>query len=379
MKRIAIIGASLFQAPLIIKAKNLGYETHVFAWKANDVGESLADFFYPISIKEKELILQKCLEIGVDAVCSIGSDIATITVNYIGNKLGMNCNSLDCSYLSTNKHLMRKAFEEHGVPSPRSILVSDVSDLDEIELTFPMIVKPTDRSGSRGINKVYDRSELKDAIEKAKEESFEKMALVEDFVEGQEYSIECISYHGEHHLLAITKKYTTGAPHFVERGHFEPAPEEHFTTEEIRKVVFSALDALQIHDSASHTELKVAEDGTIKLIEVGARMGGDFIGSHLVELSTGIDYVKAVIDVALDNPPDIEVKKHHASAVVFIFDEADMKKYKKVCDEHPEYISLAHVEDLIDQEVFDSTDRKGYFVVGGEKQEYIYSLLDEKG
>ena len=126
------------------------------------------------------------------------------------------------------------------------------------------------------------------------------------------------------------------------------------------------------------TELKVAEDGTIKLIEVGAGMGGVFIGSHLVELSTGIDYVKAVIDVALDNPPDIEVKKHHASAVVFIFDEADMKKYKKVCDEHPEYISLAHVEDLIDQEVFDSTDRKCYCVVGGEKQEYIYSLLDEK-
>ena len=375
MKKIAIIGASLFQAPLITKAKELGYETHVFAWKANDVGESLADFFYPISIKEKEQILEKCLEIGVDAVCSIGSDVATITVNYIGNKLGINCNSEDCSRFSTNKHLMRQAFEENGVPSPRSILVNDISDLDNIEYDFPLIVKPTDRSGSRGINKVYDKEQLARAIEKAKAESFENKALVEEFVEGQEYSVECISYHGEHHLLAITKKYTTGAPHFVEHGHFEPAPEVNFTREGIEAVVFRALDALQIHDGASHSELKVNDDGSIKLIEVGARMGGDFIGSHLVELSTGVDFVKNVIDVAFDNPPDITVTKHNASAVLFIFDDSDLEKYKKVRSEHPEYIILENVDDLIDGELFDSTDRKGYFVFGGEDREYVYSLL----
>ena len=178
-------------------------------------------------------------------------------------------------------------------------------------------------------------------------------------------------------MLAITKKYTTGAPHFVEHGHFEPAPEVNFTYDGIRKIVYNALDALMIHDGASHTELKVAEDGTVKIIEIGARMGGGFIGSHLVQLSTGVDFVKAVVDVSFNNAPDVTVKEHSNSAVLFIFDQKDMDKYNKVRAEHPEYIVMENIDEIIEGELVDSTDRKGYFILKSDDKEYLYDLLEK--
>ena len=95
MKKLAIIGASYLQEPLIQKAKSMGIETHVFAWAANDVGEKSADYFYPISIIEKEQITQKCREIGIDGICTIASDLAVITVNYVANQLHLNANSME--------------------------------------------------------------------------------------------------------------------------------------------------------------------------------------------------------------------------------------------------------------------------------------------
>lgn len=111
-KNLAIIGASYLQLHLIQKAKKLGYITHVFAWKINDVGERAADYFYPISIVEKECILKKCREIGICGICSIASDLAVITVNYVAEELGLNGNSLETTDVSTNKYLMRQIFKK---------------------------------------------------------------------------------------------------------------------------------------------------------------------------------------------------------------------------------------------------------------------------
>ena len=165
MKKLAIIGASYLQAPLIETAKSMGLETHVFAWAANDVGEKIADHFYPISIVEKEEILNKCQEIGIDGICSIASDLAIITVNYVAQKMGLPSNDMKATLVSTNKHEMRKCFENNGDPSPKSKIVSSIEDIDVNEWTLPLIVKPLDRSGSRGITKINDFSDFSLAIE----------------------------------------------------------------------------------------------------------------------------------------------------------------------------------------------------------------------
>ena len=183
MKKIVIIGANNFQMPLIKKAKELGYETHVFAWKEGAVGAEFADFFYPISIVEKDSILEECKKIKPDAVISVASDLATLTVNYLAEKLGLAGNSLECTKISTNKYEMRKAFQKYGVSVPKFFEISDVNDLSKIkEMKTPISVKPTDRSGSRSITKIEDLSDeekLKTAIRDAIEVSFEKKAIVE--------------------------------------------------------------------------------------------------------------------------------------------------------------------------------------------------------
>lgn len=332
-KKLAIIGASYLQEPLIEKAKEMGIETHVFAWKANDVGETSADYFYPISIVEKDQIAEKCAEIGVDGICTISTDLGAVTVNYVAEKLGLIGNSEYCALVSTNKEQMRECFRKNGDPSPKSMEI-DTTGLSDNEIDkiltgkgfiYPVIVKPTDRSGSRGITELSDKNGLGAAVKSAAEVGFEKKVLIEEFATGQEYSVEYISWKGEHHFLALTKKYTTGAPHFIETGHVEPAPVPSDVLEKVKNVVEHALTSLDIKYGASHSEIKIAADGSIKIIEIGGRMGGDFIGSSLVQLSTGVDFVKAVIQVALGQKPDLTpVGDRHPAGVRFVFSNDDI-------------------------------------------------------
>lgn len=378
MKRIAIIGASYLQEPLIRKAKEKGLETHVFAWAANDVGEKIADYFYPISIVEKDQILEKCKEIGIAGICSIGSDLAAVTVNYVAEKMRLIGNPMSVVEVSTNKHKMRQCFEQNGDPSPKSIQVTSINEVKDIRLTYPIIVKPVDRSGSRGITKLESQEGLQEAIEAAKEQGFEKCALIEEFVTGQEYSVEYISWQGEHHFLALTKKYTTGAPDFIETGHLEPAPVEKDTLERVKAVVSHALTGLGIQYGASHSELKIAKDGTIRLIEIGGRMGGDCIGSSLVELSTGYDYVSAVIDIALGIEPEVKKSKEHIAAVHFIFNEDDLKCLERLKQEYPELLVKEDIHEITDRKVTDSGSRFGYFLFAGSDLKTMEKYLPEQ-
>ena len=361
-KNIAIIGASALQLPLIERAKELGYVTHVFAWKANDVGEEAADFFYPLSIIEKELILDKCKDIGICGICSISSDLAAVTVNYVAASLGLSGNSMEVTMRSTNKHLMRLALTQNGDPSPKSYLLGSEQEIDNLEIEYPIIVKPTDRSGSRGITKLDSSKGLKEAYNRALAESFENEVLVEEFVEGKEYSVECISYHGNHHFLALTEKFTTGAPNFIETGHFEPASVTKETLNRIIEIVFHALDTLGIQNSASHSEIMINDNGEIKIIEIGGRMGGDCIGSDLVKYSTGVDYVRAVIQVACGLEPDLTpICKSIPVEVRFIFSEADIDEYERIKAENRLIRTVYFHPDNIGK-ITDSSNRAGCYV-----------------
>ena len=205
MKKIVIIGANDFQNQLILKAKEMGFETHVFAWKDGSIGERTADYFYPVSITEVDQILKICREIQPDAVATIASDLANITVSKVARGLGLPGNSPECIRISTNKYDMREAFIKAGIATPKFYKV-DRGEAYLFSLGLPLIVKPTDRSGSRAITKVLDFNELDAAIKEAVHQSFEKQAIVEEYIEGEEYSYEAISYHGRHTCLAVTKK-----------------------------------------------------------------------------------------------------------------------------------------------------------------------------
>lgn len=368
-QKVAIIGANDFQNPLILKAKEMGYETHVFAWKDGSVGERTADFFYPISIVEKEKILEKCRQIGPVAVASIGSDLAAITVNYLANHLGLPGNEPITAVIATNKYQMRQALRNAGIPVPAFITIGPGEDLSEIyQMRLPIIVKPTDRSGSRGINKLTSFEGLEAAIEASAQEAFEKKAIVEEYIEGDEFSCESISFEGNHHCLAVTRKFTTGSPHFIETGHLEPSGLDEETTEKVKSTIASALSALHITNGASHAEFKVRPDGSIGIIEIGARMGGDCIGSDLVQLSTGYDFVNMTLQAALGQQPDMNEEKHYRYAMIrFVFNRQDAERLAEIERQHPEFIirkSEIHLEN--ENSVVDSSTRCGFYIMAGD-------------
>lgn len=377
MKKIAIIGASYLQEPLILKAQEKGLETHVFAWQVGDVGEKIADYFYPISIIEKDEILNKCKEIEIDGICSIASDLAAITVNYVAEQMGLCGNPMSCVEVSTNKHKMRRCFEENKDPSPKSIQIHSIEDLEGLSLEFPVIVKPVDRSGSRGITKLEDANGLEEAVAHALEQGFEKNALVEEFVSGQEYSVEYISWEGHHEFLALTKKYTTGSPDFIETGHLEPAPVDEETLERVKVVVSHALTSLGIQYGASHSELKISKNGDIRIIEIGGRMGGDNIGADLVKLSTGYDFVGAVIDTALGIKPVYQKTKNSAAGIRFVFSKDDIEVLKRLKKEHPEILIEESVGDVTEDKVTDSSTRFGYFMFASDDVTILEPYLPE--
>ncbi|CAM3631859.1 ATP-grasp domain-containing protein [Flavobacterium saliperosum] len=323
MRKLAIIGASYLQLPLVGKAKEMGIETHCFAWSEGAVCKELADYFYPISILEKEAILQECENIGIDGITTIATDMAVPTVCFVAEQLKLISNSVASGVISTNKLEMRKAFEKQNCNTPKFVETTS-KNVDSKRFNFPLIVKPVDRSGSRGITKVNLSEELPNAISYALQESFAKKALVEEFVEGHEVSVESISWKGSHYILAITDKMTTGAPHFVELAHHQPSQLPLKVQEKIKAETIKCLNALEIKNGAGHSEFKITSEGEIFVIEVGARMGGDFIGSHLVELSTGYDFVKGVIDIALNTFEKPVLNKHHFSGVYFLSKETEV-------------------------------------------------------
>lgn len=369
MQNIAIIGASYLQLPLVKKANELGYATHVFAWEKGAVAKEYATKFYPISITEKEAIFEVCQIIQPVAIVSIGSDLAVPTVNYVARRLGLVCNPEETDVISTNKYLMRKTFELTGVPSAQYKLVDKCPNPEEGEsFSYPVIVKATDRSGSRGVTKVTGSEKLQDATERAIKESFEGRALIEEFIEGEEYSCECISYEGRHHLLAFTKKFVTSDGHFIETGHLEPASFSDTQVETYKEIIFKALDALHIQYGASHTEFKVQHDGSIRIIEIGSRMGGDYIGSEMVRLSTGFDFVKMVIDVACGRAPVFErVCKPRSVLVRFIMNDSDRDVLEAIRSNRPQLLYSAEEFDKSNACPTDSSSRHGAFILVADR------------
>ena len=381
-KAIIIIGANDFQNQLILEAKAMGYTTHVFAWRCGDIGERTADYFYPVSIVEKERILEIARAIRPAGVCSIASDLAAITVNYVAEGLGLTGNGMVSAMAATNKHLMRRAFEKAGLPSCKSILVEEGMDLDALPLRYPLIVKPTDRSGSRGIYKVTDPKELPEALALAREPSFEKKVLAEEFAEGREYSVEYLSWRGEHRFLAVTEKFTTGAPLFVETGHLQPP--RHMDAAALAKIqalVPRVLDSLGIRYGASHTELKIDDRGEIRLIECGGRMGGDCIGSDLVKLSTGVDYVRAVIETACGIAPQLEsAGEKRVAAIRFLFGAEDLRALERIQSENPRNLCrVSEILPLDGREIRDSSTRYGYYILTADSQDEMQALLQKAG
>ncbi|MEO1022075.1 MAG: ATP-grasp domain-containing protein [Bacteroidota bacterium] len=307
MKNLAIIGHAATQRQLLIKAQHLDVEIYLFGERDDKDTQEMAHFYFPIDEWEKETILEICQKRKIDGIISLGSDTATTTVNYVAHHMGLAGNGLLADSRCTNKIELRKALSNAGMFNPH-FEEFDTPSFDAKPFRFPVMVKPADASGSKGVQLVEYPGLVNRAINQALKWSETGKVIVEDFVPGRELTVEMISYSGRHRPLTITDKITTGAPHFVEVEHHQPADIGRKLEKKVFEYVQKALDVVGITNGASHTEVILTPDQQIHIVEVSGRIGGELIGTNTVMNSTGFDYVKAVIEVALNQFNPINYK-----------------------------------------------------------------------
>ena len=319
MKRLMIIGASVLQLPAILKAKEMGLYVGVADFNPQAIGRSYADEFFDASTMEEDEVLEAALAFKPDGIMTLATDMPMRGVAKVSEKLGLHSISYDTAIKATDKYEMIKAFKAHEVASPWFYTVDSKEELKGLEqqLSFPCIMKPTDNAGSHGVVLANDFEELLQSYDYSHASARSGRVIIEEYLQGDEVSVEVMVVNGKVNILQITDKLTTGAPHFVEMGHSQPSQHPVETQKAIKELATKACLSVGIDQGPAHVEMMVTDRGPV-MIELGARMGGDNITTALVPLSTGIDMVKASIDVAMCNQPVISPSLHCASAIRYI-------------------------------------------------------------
>ena len=341
-----VLAAGLLQIDVIEKAKSMGYYVLAVDGNPKAPGFNVADKAICADIVNEETMLKIARDEHVDGVIHPCSEVSMAVMGRINDELGLSGISREQAICATNKHLMRKAFEKGNAPSPKSILAQYAEDAWsrlQSEFDTDAILKPSRNSGSRGIAKVsrnMDKGDFIRAYDEALSESRDHSVLIEQFIEGPEFSIEMIVWQGEIHVLTVTDKKTTGAPHFVELGHNQPSCFSATDVETLKAAAVAGVRALGVNNCACHAEAKLM-NGKAYLMEVGARLGGDFISTELTHLSTGIDMVAAAIDVALGVEPDLSAKEEPKGVCIRYF-----------CPKPGKLVSISNTEVLNNPHVY---------------------------
>lgn len=319
-KKIMILGASILQLPAIEKAMEMGLDVVAVDMNPDALGFEVQGVKKEvISTIDIPAVLEAAKRHGIHGIMTLASDMPMRTVAAVAEEMGLVGISPDTAVKATNKAAMRQALEAHHVPIPQYRKVSgrEAYLAAVTDFTGPFMVKPADNSGSRGIIKVEDPTDavaVQKAYEYSRQHSRGGDVVVEEYMSGPEVSVETLTVDGQCHVIQITDKLTTGAPHFVEMGHTQPTAHDAETAEKIRQVAIAANRAVGITNGPSHTEIIVTAEGP-KIVELGARLGGDCITTHLVPLSTGVDMVECCIRIALGERPELTPKFSRGSAI----------------------------------------------------------------
>lgn len=319
MKKLLIIGASILQLPAIKKAKEMGLYVAVIDYNPNAIGIQYADEYFNASTMDEDAVLEVAKEFKPNGIMTLATDMPMRGVAKVSETLGLQGISYETAVKATDKYDMIKAFEENNVPAPWFYLIKNDKELSQLKdkLSYPCIMKPTDNAGSHGVVKIHSYEELLNKYEYSQKNSRQGNVIVEEYLDGQEVSVEIMVVDGVVNILQITDKFTTDAPYFVEMGHSQPSRLDLDIQNKIKDVAERACKAIGINQGPAHVEMKVTSQFGPKMIELGARMGGDNITTHLVPLSTGIDMVESTIRIALGEHPNITPTLNCGSAIKY--------------------------------------------------------------
>lgn len=380
MKRIMIVGASAGQIPLIKRAKELGYYVAVADMNTKAIGIPLADEFYNASTIDEAAVTEAAKAFHPDGITTMQTDMPMRAIAAVNEELGLCGINRATAIRATDKIEMIKCFKEHNVASPWFYVVDNDFEAVKEKLTYPCIIKPADSSASRGVCLVEKEEDAEASYEYSKSYSRGGRVIVEEYMKGPEVSVEILVWKGKPHVITVTDKITTGAPYFVEMGHNEPSslPAKDITA--IKKLAGSAVTAVGIENGEGHVEIILTKDGP-KVVELGARLGGDFITSDLVPLSTGVDMLQATLDIACGEKPDMKIKFRKGSAIRFIKSEPGRITGIYGTEEAEKTAGVHRIEFFRQTgdtavEVHNSLDRVGCVIAQGDDKEKAAEICE---
>ena len=300
-ENVVVLPGTRWQIPLVKRLKRRGYRVTVLDWYENQPAYEYADDYRLVDILDKERVLEIALDVNAIAVISDECDIATKTVAWVSEKLGKYSIGEELADLYTNKYSMRLFCQEHGFPCPRFFKCYTIDEAVQAfeQVNKKMIIKPLDSNSSRGVFSIYDVEDLKNKFQESiKYSKTEKAVILEEFIEGEEFSIDSINDESEYYPLAISRKVHFSFNENLDQELIFMHDDNRFDYNLLRNTNRQYVDATGLKKCLTHAEYKYC-DGKYYLIEIGARGGGNLISGVINPCLTCIETQEYLIDWAL--------------------------------------------------------------------------------
>ncbi len=386
---ILVFGGGTLQLSIINRAKLLGYYTIVIDPDAKAPGSKVADLFFEVAGNDFNTTKQIAIDYNVKGIVTAATDKPILMMARVAENLNLPFPSYQSCETVLDKAKFKSFLQENNLPHAKGGLFEENVDLSSLNFQFPLITKPVMNSGSRGVIKCNNEQDLKFAIIETLEHCKNKRFLIEEFIEGDEISVETLVQNNKVHVLQLTDKIVTSPPYNVELGHIQPSKYTYLKAN-IEKLLQQIIDKLGLNNCALHPELKI-NGANITILEIGPRLGGDFITSDLVPLSTGVNMEEQIIRIAVGKPVNYKIETK-ASLVSYLNLREGIKVRNLISDSElknnfPEIVRFhfdLNVGDEI-KKITNSLDRYGQIVLSGtnvvkleERKTEIVKYIEQK-
>ncbi len=315
MERILILGAGLMQEPAINSAHELGYQVVVFDGNFNAYCKKSCDVFEVIDLKDTDAIVERAQQIHseapLSAVFTAGTDFS-LAVSTVAQACNLYAHSVESAKNASDKILMRSCFEKHGVPSPKFLEVTESTTNSELMnfvalVEYPIVVKPCDNMGARGCRLARNENELRDGITDAMQYSKTSRVIVEEYMEGSEFSIDALVYNNEITITGFADRHIFYPPYFIEMGHSMPTDINTKHYNELLKTFVKGIHALGLTHGVAKADIKLTKKGPM-VGEIAARLSGGYMSGWTFPYASGLNLTKEALLVALNKCPESTLK-----------------------------------------------------------------------
>ncbi|WP_074598597.1 ATP-grasp domain-containing protein [Sediminibacillus halophilus] len=373
---LMILGGSFGQIEVIKTAKRLGLTTLVLDMNPRAVGFQYADYYEVVSTTDFMGVEKVAREYGVSGILTVSSDIAVPTVCYVNERLGLPNQGWGIAEAVTDKTIMRERFKKAGVSSPEFFIFTREDNLLEIKEKItpilkkhPLIVKPSDSSGSRGVQKISSTSDLMGAINYAMKFSRNKVVIIERFIKGLEIGAQSLSVSGEMELCFIHNDKLS--ENMIPIGHSLPPSLNENQISKIKKECEKALTSLGITNGPSNIDLIIDDFGIPYVVEIGARIGATKL-PEIVKYHSGVDLIELAIKLAIGEKINLPIAKNKPVAVEMLYFntrsevEYDLEKIKDAIEPYNPLEYVINIPDNWVTPLNSGVDVYGHVICTGE-------------